>query len=200
MSKNILEEIRKEQVVNATKKLIVEKGYGNFSMKDVAAELDMTTGIIYHYFENKEDLLLNVLRYAFRTSYQEVMEKVRPLNDFEDKLIAYLDNIRESLKESIDFWILLLNYLGQVQYVEDIQHIMQKFMKNIHTFLLDILKLGVEQGKINEMTSRGLADLIIGTSMGLAFKYILDPADTDLDNAMHRLKELVITYLHPSER
>lgn len=54
MSKHIIEEIRKGQILEATKKLILQKGYSNVSIKDIAVEMDMSPGILYHYFESKE--------------------------------------------------------------------------------------------------------------------------------------------------
>ena len=61
MPKIGMEEIRKDQVIKATERCIVEKGYSNMSVKDISAEASVSTGIIYHYFNNKEDLLLQVI-------------------------------------------------------------------------------------------------------------------------------------------
>jgi AcrR family transcriptional regulator len=195
MSKNILEEIRKEQVLNATKKLIIDKGYSNFSMKDVASEMEMSTGMIYHYFENKEELLLKVLKYSFTNPYQKVMETVNPLKDFLEKLSIYFDNVSDSQITSSDFWSLLINYLGQVEYAPDISHILRKFMKNIREFVDDIFQLGIEQGTISEETKKDFSALIIGASMGLAFQHLIDPDSIDLISTMAKQKEVFLHYL-----
>ncbi len=195
MSNNILEEIRKEQVLNATKKLIVEKGYNNFSMKDIASELDMTTGMIYHYFENKEELFLNVLKSSFFNSYRRVMETVAPLDNFVDKLSAYFDNVSDSQITNIDFWILLINYLGQVQYVPEIKHILRSFMENIRKFIDGIFREGIDQGIIDRGTCEGLPEIIAGISIGMAFQHIIDPESIDLLGAMAKQKEIILHYL-----
>lgn len=194
MIKNILEEIRKEQVLNATKKLIIDKGYSNFSMKDVASAMEMSTGLIYHYFENKEDLLLNVLKYSFVNPYQKVMETVDPLDNYFDKIAAYFDNISDSQITSIDFWVLLINYLGQVRYAPDISRIMRKFMNNIRKYVDDIFQLGIDQGIIDKETCNGLSELIIGASMGMAFQQMIDPDNMDLISAMNKQKEVILYY------
>jgi AcrR family transcriptional regulator len=36
-----------------------------FSVKDIARETNVSAGIIYHYFGNKEPLLLEVMKNAF---------------------------------------------------------------------------------------------------------------------------------------
>jgi AcrR family transcriptional regulator len=195
MIKNILEEIRKEQVLNATQKLIIDKGYSNFSMKDVASEMGMSTGMIYHYFENKEDLLLNALKYSFANPYKKVMETVDPLEEYFDKISTYFDNISDSQTTSTDFWVLLINYLGQVRYAPDISRIMQKFISNIRNYVDEIFQLGIAQGIIDKESVHGLSEIIIGASMGLAFQQIIDPDNLDLTSVMAKQKEVILHYL-----
>lgn len=195
MAKNILEEIRKEQVINATKKLIIEKGYSNFSMKDVAAEMDMSTGLIYHYFENKDDLLLQVLKHSFREPRQRAIDTVEPLPDFFDKISTYIDNTNEVPLHNPEFYIVLLNYLGQVMYAPDIEHILSKFLGNLRMFIDQILEFGESQDIITKQESEGLSELLIATSMGIAFQNIVDPQGFELEKALKKHKEIVMHYL-----
>jgi AcrR family transcriptional regulator len=195
MSKNILEEIRKEQVINATKKLIIDKGYSNFSMKDVAAEMDMSTGLIYHYFENKDDLLLQVLKHSFREPRQRALDSVEPLPDFFDKISTYIDNMNEVPRNNPEFYIILLNYLGQVLYAPDTDQLLSKFLGNLRMFIDQILDFGQGQDIISEHHREGLSELLIAASMGIAFQHIVDPQGFQLDKALNKHKEMVMHYL-----
>ena len=86
MSKHIIEEIRKGQILEATKKLILQKGYSNVSIKDIAVEMDMSPGILYHYFESKEVIFFEVLKKSFFSApYRKVMETVTTLQNFPKK-------------------------------------------------------------------------------------------------------------------
>ena len=93
MPKKDIKELRKEQVIGATTRCIVEKGLANMSMKDIAKEANVSTGIIYHYFKNKEDLLLQVIKRAFQKSHEQVMETVETLSSPVEKLERHLENI-----------------------------------------------------------------------------------------------------------
>ena len=42
--------------------LFVEKGYHDTKITDIAAAVGMSTGLMFHYFESKEELLLAVVR------------------------------------------------------------------------------------------------------------------------------------------
>ncbi len=48
---------RKEEIINASVKLISEQGIGNFSMVSVAKELGLTTPALYRHFGNKRHFL-----------------------------------------------------------------------------------------------------------------------------------------------
>ena len=54
-------EDRKEQIIDAAMRVFAKKGFVRATNKDVAREAGITAGLIYHYFENKEALLMAIL-------------------------------------------------------------------------------------------------------------------------------------------
>src|SRR5436305_1620134 len=50
-------EERREQILDATLRVFSEKGYSGASMRDIAREVGVTEGLLYHYFESKEQLM-----------------------------------------------------------------------------------------------------------------------------------------------
>ena len=48
-------------VLAKAKKLFLEEGYSNITMRRIAKEIGYTPGTIYLYFKNKEDLLLEYI-------------------------------------------------------------------------------------------------------------------------------------------
>ena len=53
---------KREAVLKTAAQLFLEKSYGRTSMNDVANRLHITKPALYHYFENKEDILLECYR------------------------------------------------------------------------------------------------------------------------------------------
>jgi AcrR family transcriptional regulator len=49
---------KREAVLQTAAQLFLEKSYGRTSMNDVAARLNVTKPSLYHYFRNKEEILL----------------------------------------------------------------------------------------------------------------------------------------------
>lgn len=54
--------IAKERILKAALKLFSEKEFDDVSMQEIAAEAQCTAGNIYHYFKNKEELLIHRMK------------------------------------------------------------------------------------------------------------------------------------------
>jgi AcrR family transcriptional regulator len=54
-------EDRREQIINAAIQVFAQKGFSKATNKDIAREAGITPGLIYYYFESKEQLLEAVI-------------------------------------------------------------------------------------------------------------------------------------------
>jgi AcrR family transcriptional regulator len=77
-------------IVEAALKVFSQKGYADTRMADIAREADMSYGLIYHYFENKEKLFDAIVEEWWTGFYNELEElQKRPLPT-EDKLVGII--------------------------------------------------------------------------------------------------------------
>jgi len=61
-------------MIDAALTLFAEKGYENATMKDLAEACGVAAGLVYHYFDSKEDLLLAVLeQHGFAAELERVL-------------------------------------------------------------------------------------------------------------------------------
>ncbi|WP_051671315.1 TetR/AcrR family transcriptional regulator [Oribacterium sp. P6A1] len=58
-SKETLQKTTKEKISDKAFQLFKEHGYDNVSVRQIAAELDITTGALYYHFKNKADIIIN---------------------------------------------------------------------------------------------------------------------------------------------
>lgn len=54
-------EDRREQILDAAMHVFAEKGFARATNKDIARRAGITPGLIYHYFESKEALLMSIV-------------------------------------------------------------------------------------------------------------------------------------------
>jgi AcrR family transcriptional regulator len=55
---------KREAVLKTAAELFLEKSYGRTSLNDVAERLNITKPALYHYFQNKEEILLECYRWG----------------------------------------------------------------------------------------------------------------------------------------
>ena len=81
-------------ILAAARKALIEKGYGSFSMRGLAAEIGCSPGTIYLYFKDKEHLLSCVVEEGF-DKLLEILDEVHdtddPVQSLRNKLRAYVD-------------------------------------------------------------------------------------------------------------
>ena len=73
--------LKKESIIDAGFKCICEVGYHNTNTAEIAKEANVSTGIIYQYFKDKHDILIESL-YAYGNSVFYPMIKISE-KDFE---------------------------------------------------------------------------------------------------------------------
>ena len=49
-------EVRKQEMLDTAMRVFAEKGFEATTMKDIAAEMNVVSGLCYHYFQNKQQL------------------------------------------------------------------------------------------------------------------------------------------------
>jgi len=95
-------EKRRQQISDSAMKLFSQKGYHNTSVRDIANLSNISTGSIYDYVRNKEDILFLVSQ-SFFENLEQAMEKT--LKGLDDPLmqlkaaieaaLAVIDNFQE---------------------------------------------------------------------------------------------------------
>lgn len=96
-------EIRKEEIMDISFRLFMEKGYMNTVIQDIIDEAKISRGLLYYHFKNKEDILYNIVeRYSkpilrkisniTSDTNRTVIDKLR---DFFSVTFISLDNITD---------------------------------------------------------------------------------------------------------
>ena len=89
---------KKERIIKKGFELMCEKGYHNVNTVDIAKYSNVSTGIIYQYFNDKKDIFVEGVKdYANNIMF--------PMMDIIDNTIIDKNNIREILSKMIDSFI-----------------------------------------------------------------------------------------------
>ncbi|KPU42814.1 HTH-type transcriptional repressor KstR2 [Oxobacter pfennigii] len=82
-----MEHGKKQKILEVSRKLFYEEGYGNTTVRQIAEAAGVSTSVLFHYFKNKRDVLVHIVR-EFRDNRRKVVELVGDdLSQFEKRIL-----------------------------------------------------------------------------------------------------------------
>ena len=92
----------RQEILRAAARLFQQRGYDATSMNDVAAELKLSKGGLYHHFQSKDEILFHLMEHAMDITQERVINPVMEVDDPEARLrkliqlhIAVVLSVRE---------------------------------------------------------------------------------------------------------
>ena len=85
-----------DEILEISFKYLTEHGLENTSIRDLAKETDMSLGSIYYWFEDKEDFIVNAVKYGLIKSSTRIFEEAfDKINEFD----SFIEHVMELAKE-----------------------------------------------------------------------------------------------------
>lgn len=103
---------RRIEVSAAAWRVIVREGLDRTSMRAIARELDCTTGVVTHYFRDKQELILFALDRVtenLKQAMEEVAEQPISVERLVEMLCAFLP-LDDRRQEILKVWVAFLGY------------------------------------------------------------------------------------------
>jgi TetR/AcrR family fatty acid metabolism transcriptional regulator len=167
-------ELRKNQILDAAKKLIARKGYYQTHVEDVLHEVKMGRGTFYLYFKNKEDLFISILE-KFLDEWEEAV-LATTMNPDRSDLQAYFQSlITRSLqffKQNEDLCNIYLRIGPGIN--EIFEPYIERFEQKMLKYVIDELKRGLQAGFFRkDLDIEVVANIIVGAHLRLAYYYFV---------------------------
>ena len=90
---------RRAAIVAATRAVMARQGIAGTTVRDVAAELGTSSGLIHHYYASMDELLAEAFEQAARTDLVEVLEGLAQGRDAVEKLAMFFDTYDRGMRE-----------------------------------------------------------------------------------------------------
>jgi AcrR family transcriptional regulator len=153
--------------LDAALRVFAEKGFAGASIRDIAKEVGVTEGLLYHYFESKEQLLNTCWR---ERSWRAHLERIladgagQPLVDVVRELMRdFLQTLRENAE-------MVRVCATEMQRNPEMKAFHVERIGENHNLLCDFLKSRQERGEIRTDAEVGAA---AGLLMGCAYSLFL---------------------------
>ncbi|UOF91850.1 TetR/AcrR family transcriptional regulator [Fodinisporobacter ferrooxydans] len=150
-----------EEIAQAAIRLFEKKGYHATSVQDIADEVGLQKGSLYHYISSKEDLLMQITHQAingFNRNLEKIMNLQLPVRE---KFILAFESHLNSLTSNMSMAIVLLREafsLGEHQH-----SVIQQATDQYLDLWCRILDEGLASGEFHHTNSRLTALSILGS-------------------------------------
>lgn len=91
-----------EEIFDASLRVFARYGFRRTRMEDIARELDMATGTLYRYVEDKRDLYENTVAHGIRRWQSRVFEAVSSVEDVTEQFVTMCRKGYGYLAEDVD--------------------------------------------------------------------------------------------------
>src|SRR5438874_11691743 len=76
----------RQEILRTSARLFQQQGYDGTSMNDVASALRLSKGGLYHHFQSKDEILLELMNHDMTITEEQVITQVMPIQDQEQRL------------------------------------------------------------------------------------------------------------------
>ena len=163
--------------------LFSSRGYANVTMRQIAGDLKISTGTLYHYFENKQTILQKMIEKIIREEIAHIMDIVYKTNDVAQRVSTFLGYFKER-EEYFKKLLLLVNDFHRFCYSDENQIFLNDYAKTITDYV------GEGAG-----VKKDFGIMIIAYLTGLGFMRLIVPDVIDVEQQMEIILKVALDYL-----
>ena len=179
----MLRQSSKERIETAALELFAQNGYGHTSISQIAKAAGISKGLMYNYYESKEELLKAIIGKGINFGNRLVEEGGELAKKGPEYLLKFLIEASfQEVKKNIAFWKLLTSLAFQ----EDVLKTMSAEMDEKKKEHLEMGKTIFSQ--LGYPKPEAQAMLFGATMDGIFMHYVLTPDDYPIDE----VKDLVV--------
>jgi len=168
---------RRQQVLNAAYTCFSQNGFHETTMQDIAREAGVSYGVVYHYFNSKEDVIAATWQ-ASHEARERRYQKASTKATVPELLVEYLKLSVDRLEqlESIPEMRLRTQLFGEALLNPKISDNLRNVWDDVLDGLEEIIRQGQERGEIStDIDRRALGRAYMAIHDGLLLQKAIDP-------------------------
>jgi AcrR family transcriptional regulator len=167
----------KQRIVKAAWRVIATKGIQATSFRRVAVEAGCTTGLITHYFKDKNDLVTFAYREVLDKMTADAAAAIERKGTIIEKLVAAIEAIEPVRPGERDFTVVLMNFWATAAFNDVFAEQCRGDYKIWREIIGRAIRAAVAKGELRPDTNvRMLIDMLTLVSDGLSVGLTLTPA------------------------
>lgn len=193
--KKASEELRREQIVQAAFRVASCEGLEQLTIRLVAAEAGLSTGLVFFHFKSKEALLLALLDWLLDSLFEtwQVSENIAPA----ERLLALLQFDLQDLskdEQGRDRLKLFLSYWPLAAHDAVIDEHIKNALERSRQTLLPVIQAVIdsEPERFRQVTPEGLVSVALAITQGSAMQSLLSNQHVDAEQILSAVRALLL--------
>lgn len=189
--------IRKQQIIDAARKLIIKKGSEHLTVRAMAKEVGLTEAAIYRHFKSKREILSFLMNHIMDSLLldfeRSALENESSLNTIDQALKHHLSEIEQ--RKGMSFQIIAeIISLGDKKLNREVYEKLNIYIDRIKHLLAE----GARCGSVNREIDLGASALMLfGMTQGLANIWALSGYSFDLSEKYEALWSIYRRIIQP---
>jgi AcrR family transcriptional regulator len=181
---------RKAQILNAAVVCFAKRGFHQTSMHDISAEAGISVGLIYRYFENKEEVI-SAMADRHKKEIHDVLERAKQAPTLLESLeILFTAHCCESAPQIQSAFVvdLYAESARNPQMADLVRDVLQTAMDGVTELIAQSPEARTAS---HGLTPKELSELIFAVARGMLMRDVLQPPN--LPAAERRARQLEVT-------
>ena len=184
---------RRDTILDAARTVFFKKGYLGATIRDIAFEAALSPGLIYHYFDNKDDIYGAICEEAFKILIKKVEEANSVQGPIMERLVllakSYIGFYQDYTEyfEIISFKELGFKKVGLSQkIISNLDHLSRRALEPLYT----LVTKGLDSGEISSVSEPWELTMALWASIeGMIFIHkrgYFETFNLDMDRVINR--------------
>ena len=160
----------REEILEAAFEALQQHGYSDLTIDAIGDEFDKSQSLIYHHYDSKDELLVDLLR-LITEYFEEPMPEIRE-SDPRDRIETFVETavgLEQMDRTAIG---MLIELRAQAVHNEDYREHFVRSDEVIQKRIAEDIRAGIESGVFQEVDPEGMAVWLHTVSTGAAFRSV----------------------------
>lgn len=182
------ERSQEEKILDAAYATIAREGYMSTSLRQIANEANVAVSQISYHYQNKEGLLLAVVRRVANKYYEYMQAYLKPEMSPLEKAECFIQLYQEVLEEDPDLFRVLYDLAGLALWSEPVRLQVREIFRGIMDQITHEIFTGELMGRLGyTYAPETLASLFFGGIFGIAVQSLLEPDNQTIPGSLGAL-------------
>jgi AcrR family transcriptional regulator len=163
---------RRQQILEATHRVTLERGLHDVRVADVANELNVSTGLIHYHFATRDELLEAMLRETAAAEVAALRKAIAAFDTPESRLARLIEEYLPSLRRD-QSWVLWIDVWGEALRDPHIRRISEDLDAAWVEILAEVIADGVASGSFTSSDPVESAWRLAAVLDGLGLQVVL---------------------------